>query len=110
MLLCCMIYMRTHEFVSLVVYNVILCLALFLFLLIFSTVFLFLLLCSAFVMQDLEPSHLLAYDVADHTDAPMDTGGEKPDLGDRYGGVLVVVMLLLMFLVVVVVMLLDVWL
>lgn len=43
--------------------------------------------CAFFVCfcsQDLEPSQLLAYDVADHTDAPMDTGGEKPDLGDRY--------------------------
>lgn len=46
---------------------------------------LFLLFC--FFFQDLEPSQLLAYDVADHTDARMDTGGEKPDLGDRYGGV-----------------------
>lgn len=32
----------------------------------------------------MDPSKLLAYNVADHTDAPMDTGGEKPDLGDRY--------------------------
>ncbi|CAM9919012.1 unnamed protein product, partial [Ectocarpus sp. 12 AP-2014] len=35
------------------------------------------------LLKNLEPSQLLAYDVADHTDAPMDTGGEKPDLGDR---------------------------
>ena len=34
-------------------------------------------------VQGMEPSQLLAYDVAEHSDAPMDTGGEKPDLGDR---------------------------
>lgn len=34
-------------------------------------------------VQGLEPSQLLAYDVAEHSDAPMDTGEEKPDLGDR---------------------------
>lgn len=42
------------------------------------------------IVQGLEPYQLLAYDVAQHSDAPMDTGGEKPDLGDRWSALTIV--------------------